>query len=202
VQKVRTTVVAVIGASRDALARAGAAANVRAAQLDPDRPVLDRAVEAWDLAARAAVPYFLHDADPLAWVEGAWARRFDAGSPPGELEVAVTETTRRWRAGSLELPDYYVVVEPESWDQTRRHWYLGVLVGAAPRRVTTVDPGELVPALPHLPPGPWWPELDQLLAGIEDVVPDQAGGRGERPASMGGAQLVDLRSGDGGRPPG
>jgi hypothetical protein len=202
VQKVRTTVVAVIGASRDALARAGDAANVRAAQLDPNRPALDRAVEAWDLAARSTVPYFLHDADPLASVEGAWARRFDAGSPPGELEVAVSETVGRWRAGSLELPDYYVLVDPEGWDQTRRHWYLGVLVGAAPRRVTSVDPVELVTALSHLPPGPWWPELDQLLAGIEHVVPDQAGGPGDRPASIGGAQLVDLRSGHGSRPSG
>jgi hypothetical protein len=102
----------------------------------------------------------------------------------------------------LELPDYYLLVEPESWDLTHRHWYLGVLVGAAPRRVTTIDPVELVTTLPHLPPGPWWPELDQLLAGIEDVVPDQAGGRGEGAASTGGVQLVDLRSGHGGRPSG
>jgi hypothetical protein len=194
--------VAVIGATRGALARAGEAANVRVAQPEPDRPVLDRAIEAWDLATRSAVPYFVHDADPLAWVEGAWARRFDTGTPPGELEMAVTETVRRWRARSLELPDYYLLVEPESWDRTRRHWYLGVLVGAAPRRVTTVDPVELVTTLPQLPPGPWWPELDQLLAGIEDVVPDQAGGRGEGAALTGGGQLVDLRSGNGGRPSG
>lgn len=186
----QTTVVAVIGASRDALLGAAEAANVRAAQLDPERPALDRAVEAWDLATRSAVPYFLHDADPLAWVEAAWARRFEAASPPGELEVAVTETVRRWRARSLELPDYYLLVDPESWDATRRHWYLGVMVGAAPRRVAAVAPVELVAALPRLPPGPWWPELDQLLAGIEHVIPEQAGDRPEGPVSIEGVQLV------------
>ncbi|MBO0894885.1 MAG: hypothetical protein J2O39_10950, partial [Acidimicrobiales bacterium] len=178
-QGVQTTVVAVIGDSAAALVRAGEAANVRVAHPDPDGAALDRAVQAWNLAARSSAPYFLHDADPLAWVEGAWARRFEAGSPPGELEVAVTETVSRWRARSLELPDYYVLIDPESWDPARRHWYLGVLVGAAPRRVATVAPVELVASLPGLPPGPWWPELDRLLAGIENVVPDQAGARRE-----------------------
>lgn len=186
----QTTVVAVIGASHQALARADEAANVRVAEVDPKKPALDRAVEAWNLALRSSVPYFLHDADPLALVEGAWARRFEAGGPPGELEVALTETVGRWRAGSLELPDYYLLVDPGGWDAPRRHWYLGVLVGAAPRRVATVDPLELLNSLPDLPPGPWWPELDRLLAGIEDVIPDQAGSRGQGQASTGGVELV------------
>jgi hypothetical protein len=183
-------VVGVIGAPTGALARAGEAANVRVAQPEPEAATLDRAVQAWDLATRSSVPYFLHDADPLAWVEQAWARRFEAGSPPGELEVAVTETLRRWRARSLELPDYYVLIDPESWEPARRHWYLGLLVGAAPRRVATVAPVELVASLPGLPPGPWWPELDGLVAGVEHVVPDQAGARRDGEAPTGGVDLL------------
>lgn len=190
--------VAVVGASAEALILAGEAANVRVARPDPDGTALDRAVEAWTLAARSSAPYFLHDADPLAWVEGAWAGRFEAQSPPGELEVAVSETLVRWRARSLELPDYYLLVDPESWEPARRHWYLGVLVGAAPRRVATVAPVELVASLPRLAPGPWWPELDQLLAGIEQVVPDRAGLRWEGQSSTEGVELVtpQARSGE------
>ncbi len=31
----------------------------------------------------------------------------------------------------VELPDYYLVLDPESWAPTRRHWYLGVLARSA-----------------------------------------------------------------------
>jgi hypothetical protein len=53
----------------------------------------------------------------------------------------------RWRVGSIELPDYYLALDAESWTATRRHWFLGVLHTAAPARVV---PDQLVPgsALP------------------------------------------------------
>ena len=79
-------------------------------------------------------PYLVHDADPLAAVADAWVRYYDEQGPIGELEVAVAETLARWRVGSIELPDYYLVLDAESWGATRRHWYLGVLHGAAPAR--------------------------------------------------------------------
>ena len=90
---------------------------------------------------RAHSPYLVHDADPLAAVGDAWVRRYDEQGPIGELEVAVAETLARWRVGSIELPDYYLVLDAEAWGATRRHWYLGVLHGAAPARVVPVpDP--------------------------------------------------------------
>jgi hypothetical protein len=118
--------------------------------------------------------YALGDEDPLAPVADAWVRRFDEAGPVGELEVAVTATVARWRAGTVELPDYYLVTGVEDLTPTRRHWYFGVLHDASPRRIVPVDPDarRVLGALEALPPGPWWPPLDRLLAGIEHRVPD------------------------------
>lgn len=209
-QRVSTTVIALVGASARACAEAaGAAANVRAVLPDQDAPPLDRAVEAWREAKGAHIPYLVHDADPLATVADAWVQRFDqpagrgwAGEGErgafaggrgwmgegergafaggrgwaGELEVAVSETVARWRARSIELPDYYLVLDAESLGATTRHWYLGVLHRAAPVRVVPVaaTPTEVIARLSHLPAGRWWPDLDQLLSGIDRVVPDRA----------------------------
>jgi len=124
---------------------------------------------------RVHSPYFVHDADPLAAVATAWVRRFDEQGPFGELEVAVAETLARWRVGSIELPDYYVVLGADQWGATRRHWYLGVLHRAAPARVVPVpDAAAARGALGRLTTGRWWPDVDTLLDGIERVVPDQA----------------------------
>ena len=101
-------------------------------------------------------------------------RRYDEEGPIGELEVVVSETLVRWRAGSIELPDYYVVLDAEAWAPTRRHWYLGVLHGAAPARVVPIASADAAEAsLPRLTAGRWWPDLDELLDGIDRVVPDQ-----------------------------
>jgi len=56
------------------------------------------------------------------------------GATAGELEVAIRETVGRWRARAIELPDYYLLLDPGSWTATRRHWYLGLLHRAAPTR--------------------------------------------------------------------
>ena len=121
-------------------------------------------------------PYFAHDADPLDAAADAWVRRYDGEGPIGELEVVVSDTLARWRAGSVELPDYYLVLDAETWPPTRKHWYLGVLHAAAPARVVPVtDPDAAAAALRRLRPGRWWPDLDELLAGVDRVVPDQVG---------------------------
>jgi hypothetical protein len=131
---------------------------------------------AWTEARRTTRPYLMHDADPLAWVADAWARRFDGHGAAGELEVAVAETLARWRARSLDLPDYYLIVDPEGFSPTLRHWFLGVLSSAAPTRVIAARPETmLVDYVAELRPGPWWPDLDQILAHLDRVVPDQAG---------------------------
>jgi hypothetical protein len=174
-QRTSTTVVAVVGdAATDCVTRLGLAANVVPLSVEHDDPPLDRAVATWDQAARSHSPYFVHDADPLAAVADAWVRRYDEQGPIGELEVAVAETLARWRVGSIELPDYYLVLDAEAWGATRRHWYLGVLHGAAPARVVPVpDPDAAARTLPRLGAGAWWPGLDDLLGGIERVLPDQ-----------------------------
>lgn len=172
-RRTTTTVVALVGeGAADGVERLGHAANVVAVPVDADDPPLDRAVAVWARATRAHTPYLVHDADPLLAVADAWVRRFDSAGPIGELEVAVSETLARWRVGSIELPDYYVVLDAESWSPTRRHWYLGLLHTAAPARVVPVaDPDAAARMLGRLGTGAWWPDLDDLLGGIERVVP-------------------------------
>jgi len=168
-------VVAVVGDdAAPCVERLGTATNVAGLVPDGD-DALDRAVAAWSDAARAHTPYFVHDADPLAAVADSWVRRFDERGPIGELEVAVTATLARWRVGSIELPDYYLVLDAESWGATRRHWYLGVLHRAAPARVVPVaNDAAAGEALRRLSAGRWWPDVDELLDGIDRVVPDLA----------------------------
>jgi hypothetical protein len=176
-KRVSTTVVALAGErARACLEALQRAANVRTVMVEPERPALDRAAAAWGAAQGTHIPYLLHDADPLEAVAGAWVRRFDAEGIPGELEVAVGETLARWRAHELELPDYYLVLDAEELDPTRRHWYLGFLHRAAPSRVlpTPGTPAEVGGKLASLASGRWWPDLDRLLDGVDRVVPDQA----------------------------
>ncbi|HEX5587696.1 MAG TPA: hypothetical protein VFZ17_10330 [Acidimicrobiia bacterium] len=159
-------------ASRACVERLGAETNVVSVLPEGDDP-LDRAVTACSEATRIHAPYCVHDADPLAAVADAWVRRFDEQGPIGELEVAVQATLARWRVGSIELPDYYLVLDAEQWSATRRHWYLGVLHRAAPARVVPIaNATGAVDALAHLSAGRWWPDVDVLLDGIEHVVPD------------------------------
>jgi hypothetical protein len=173
-QRTSTTVIATVGGDAALLAHLGTTSNVRAVITEGDGSPLDRAASAWAVAARTTTPYLVHDADPLAAVAEAWTRRFDGLAPHGELELAVSETLARWRARRLELPDYYLLVEPREWPATRRHWFLGFLAGLAPTRVLVAD-APVLTTLPRLPTGRWWPELDQLVDGIDRIAPDKAG---------------------------
>jgi hypothetical protein len=165
------------------------AANVRVFRPDTDATALDRAVVAWEQARRTSTPYLVHDADPLAWVAEAWAQRFQAEGSAGDIEVAVAETLARWRARSLNLPDYYLLTDPERLSPILRPWFLGLLGSAAPSRVVNGRAGALaVDQLADLRPGPWWPGLDRVLAGIERVLPEQLGGIG---TPSGAAELVE-----------
>jgi len=177
---VHTTVVAVVApdGAHGALDEVHAA-NVRVVQSDPGAPAFERAAAVWEQAHRTTAPYLLHDADPLTLVADAWARRFEGHGVAGDLEVAVTATLARWRARSLDLPDYYLVIDAEDLRPTLRHWFLGVLGAAAPTRV--VAGRSSVPLLDHLSglrPGPWWPDLDRVLADLDRLTPEQAGGLG------------------------
>ncbi len=175
-QRVSSTVVCVVGGDDSAIDALRHKANIVVYQPDPAAPAMTRAVEAWDLARRTHSAYFVHDADPLVSVADAWGGYFQGSSPVGELEVVVSETLARWRAGSIELPDYYLVFSAEDWAPHRQHWYLGLLAGAATFRVAAVNQGpDLAYRLAALPAGRWWPDLDHLVAGIERLPPDQAG---------------------------
>jgi hypothetical protein len=116
----------------------------------------------------------VHDADPLALVADAWVRLFEGSGPIGEVEVAVAETLARVRVQTVELPDYYVVVDADAMTPTRRHWYFGVLHDAVPMRVVPVPASapEVVDALEDLAATRWWPPVAQLLDGIERRAPD------------------------------
>jgi hypothetical protein len=174
-RRAAATVVALVGRDTDAaLTALDRAANVHTVEPTRDGSDLDRAVEAWETAARVHAPYAVHTADPLEAVANAWVRLYEQTGPVGEVEVAVQATRQRHRAGTIELPDYYLVLDAESLAPTRRHWYLGVLHRHAPARVLPVAPSAeaLVGALAGLSAGRWWPGLDEMIDGVERVAPD------------------------------
>lgn len=167
-----------------AVAALGTARNIVGLSPDPDATDLDRAVEAWRTAETIHTRFTVHDADPLAAVAAAWTAMYDRQGVRGDLEVLVAETIARWRSGALELPDYYLVLDPDELGSTPTHWYLGVLHRAASARVVPVPPATPVErVIGSLPAGRWWPDLPELLDGIEHIVPDQAGPHAHGPAN-------------------
>ena len=173
-QRVSTTVVALVGPDAARLAHeVGAAANVLAVVPDQQQP-LERAMAAWASVVATSRTYVVHDADPLSAVASQWVALFDGTGQRGDLETSVAATVARWRARTLELPDFYLVLDAADLPATLRHWYLGVLREAAPTRVVPLDgrAAAIERALTHLPAGRWWPDLPALLDGIDRVVPD------------------------------
>lgn len=136
------------------------------------------AAEVTETVVRAVATYVVHDADPLAEVGQAWVDFFDGTAPTGGLEIAIEETLAGLRAERLLLPDYYIVLDPDDLPVTRRHWWLGVLAGAAPARVVPAPAtaAAVADVLGRLTAGRWWPaDLDGWLRGLPRVVPDHAG---------------------------
>jgi hypothetical protein len=183
-QVINTTVVVVVGPGEQACLEVMRAPNVRVLSLASNAGPLERAQQACQEARRTATPYCVHDADPSRLVAETWANRFEGNAVTGDLELAITATLARWRAGSLQLPDYYLLLDPEAMPDTLRHWYLGVLASFSPSRVAVASPSTaVINQLAQLPAGRWWPELDTVLSGVEDVVPDQSGGSNRRPSA-------------------
>lgn len=174
-QTLSTTVLAVVGSqSAGCLASFDDARNVTVVDPPRDLDASARAMEAWARTVRSRSLYTMLDADPLAPVVQAWSSSFRQG-PRGDLEIAVTEALGRWRAESIGLPDFYLVLNPDELSTSHRDWYLGVLHEAAPRRVIPVEAeGALVAdAIGGLSAGRWWPALDQMLDDIEHTLPDR-----------------------------
>lgn len=191
-QRAQATVVAVVAEQPDAdqaqraVERLAAARNVHALADPTDAEHATRAATTLADAVRAGGTYVLTAFDPLAPLAAAWTARFDGTGTRGEFEVALDRVIGLWRGGGLELPDYYLALQPDDWTPTRRHWFLGVLHEAAPHRVVPVgsrpDPVELT----GLRAGRWWPPLDRLLRDVERHVPDRVPAQGPR-----GAGLID-----------
>lgn len=147
--------------------------NVRAIPRGERQPA-----EVFEIAGRSAATYVVHDVDPLAEVAEAWTAFFDGTGVVGALEVAVETALGELRAERVTLPDYYLVLNPEGMSETWRHWWLGVLAGAAPVRVVPVPASATAVAeeLGRLRAGRWWPaDLEAWLRGLPRVVPDRAG---------------------------
>ena len=174
--RLNTTLVAAVGLDDTRVLSSLTAANVRVVLGDPEDSSLDQARHVLSKAGGVSTPYLLTDADPLAAVAEAWVQRFDQDGPIGDLEIAVAEAVVRWRAGAIEVPDYYLVMDAENLGRTQLHWYLGFLSDAAPNRVVAgSSQTSLESQLGSLMPGRWWPDLPTLLEGVESVVPDKVG---------------------------
>lgn len=179
-RRLPTTVLAVVGDQAPACLRAFAdAANVAVVAVPVESGAsaedpLARAVAAWRRTVRSSSRFTMHDADPLQTVGDAWAGAFE-GAPRGLLETAVADVVARWRADSVDLPDYYLVLDPDDLPAARKHWYLGILHRAAPHRVipTPADFASARAAVARLQPGRWWPDLPDLLATLAHELPDR-----------------------------
>jgi hypothetical protein len=133
-------------------------------------------------AAGISSPYVLVAADPLAAVAAEWEAMWEiTATPRGSetFELRAGEALAAWRANQFELPDYYLVLAPESApDQQRPDFYLGPLRAVRPHRVAVVaaaepaeQAAEVLTALATLRHGPWWPSLDEVLRTARGFFP-------------------------------
>jgi hypothetical protein len=168
-----STVVVLTGAVTDGIVGGlGRLPNVQALRLTPEgAPPLREVLGA------AHRPFLVHDLDPLAAVSRAWAGFFDDPSTLGTLRVETAAALSAFAAGEAVLPDYYLVLGPESLDPREGAWWLGVLAGVAPARVIPVPAttAAVQQALAALPSGRAWPEPAGWLGELRNRVPDHAG---------------------------
>ena len=148
--------------------------NVRASTID--RASADVPDPARSFISRAHATYVVHDDDPLADLGRAWSGFFDESAPVGTLEVAVETTLRAFESGEAVLPDYFIVLDPDSLTDTQKNWWFGALAGVSPSRVVPSGPtaGAVQTAIAGLTAGRWWPEpLGDWIRSISRIVPDQ-----------------------------
>src|SRR5690606_26363342 len=128
------TIVAVVGdAVADALESFTGLAGVQTLALGDTEPAL-----ATRRIAPAAKPWIVHDADPLVHVAAAWVELYEQRATLGALELEVEAALQAFRSGDAIMPDYYLVLDPDSADAMWRHWWCGALGHWAPRRIHPV----------------------------------------------------------------
>jgi hypothetical protein len=175
----RSTTVVVVGSDAPAIiAQLGALRNVRAAAF---AGADDSEVRRW--LSHSHSPYVVHDRDPLAHVAAAWVEFFDDLASLGTLDLEVDRAVTAFGRDEQDMPDYYLVAEPEELSPTWKHWWLGVLPQAAPTRVIPWSEGgstSLARVLRTLPTSRLWPAPRTWLGGLSHQVPDRVGLEGSR----------------------
>jgi hypothetical protein len=166
------TVVAVVGDdAADALEHFDRLPGVETLALGDTEPAL-----ATRRIAAAAKPWIVHDADPLVHVAAAWVELYEERSTLGVLETEVDAALEAFREGNAIMPDYYVVLDPDSADATWRHWWCGALGHWAPRRIHPMESHaglrSLLKALPTSRP---WPAPEAWLPNLPFDIPDRVG---------------------------
>ncbi len=166
------TIVAVIGdASADVIEGLSAIRGVDALRLgEPDADGTRR-------ISASPGPYVVHDSDPLTHVANAWVEFFDDRSTGGALDLEVEQAVSAFALGERIMPDYYVVLEPESLEPTWRHWWFGTLAARAPRRVLPqpAATASVRGLLRQLPTGPGWAPPFEWLPTLPFTLPDGRG---------------------------
>lgn len=148
---------------------------------------IEPATAALRRAAGISSPYVLVAADPLAAVAAEWEAMWEVtatarGSEAFELRAG--EALAAWHANQFELPDYYLVLAPETPpDEQHPSFYLGPLRAVRSHRVAVVaaaEPAEqaagMLTALASLRHGRWWPSLDDIIGTAREYYPGALSG--------------------------
>jgi hypothetical protein len=142
-------------------------------------------------AAGISAPYVLVAADPLAAVAAEWSAMWDLSQQThasDRFELRAAEALAAWRANQFELPDYYLVLAPETAaaapaaagnaEEQRPDFYLGPLRSVRPNRVVVAaaaEPAEQAAAvrseLGSLRAGRWWPSLEEVFRTVRGFYP-------------------------------
>ena len=141
------------------------------------------AADALGRAARITAPYVLVAADPLAALAAQWQAMWDVKAEQHDVapfEVRAGEVLAAWRAGTFELPDYYLVLAEQAGPGAEQppDFYLGPLRSVRPHRVSVAaaaEPAEqateVLTVLGSLRHGRWWPSLDEIFRTSREFYP-------------------------------